>query len=469
MVTFILGIRDSQSHLIAIRNRRISACIGLFLGLLCFLSSNFILLGADGDAAPQGNQDEIVCQNLFNELNYIYDRLLAHNQTNSESFQKIKMAMEKSRKLTTEKRYQEAIQLYTETLNWYKQLKKMESRLDKWQKIIGKLTDQLSEKTKREWFALKDKLSKGETKEWLVLCEQLSNKTKRKWLKELEDAQTDSRRIWIIWLLSLDSLIDYPDVAPCLDGTAIDKDDDATSIFFDMFSGSRHEYGVFMESFEQYMGTWQELLSAHCLDRDVEQDILDIIERQKDYFGNNLVTTRLRSKLRLEIKKWIDMQIDNYDDFMQKIQSGNLTVLDNDRVTVGDLQIIGLSIEKEYYKKFKRIHMNPEHVPELIGMPDSDKYSILIAHNPQYGEAYFEYPADLFVSGHFHGCLIRLPFIGGIISPAFRLFPKYNGGLYQKNGRYGYVSCGIGSHTLPIRFYNPGEVTEITIEGTGEN
>ncbi len=158
-----------------------------------------------------------------------------------------------------------------------------------------------------------------------------------------------------------------------------------------------------------------------------------------------------------------------YDDFMQKIQSGNLTVLDNDRVTVGDLQIIGLSIEREYYKKFKRIHMNPEHVPELIGMPDPNKYSILIAHNPQYGEAYFEYPADLFVSGHFHGCLIRLPFIGGIISPAFRLFPKYNGGLYQKNGRYGYVSCGIGSHTLPIRFYNPGEVTEITIEGTGEN
>ena len=318
MDTFVLGIRDSQSHLIAIRNRRISACFGLLLGLLCFLSSNFILLGADGEAAPQGNQDEIVCQKLFNELNYIYDRLLAHNQTTSESFQKIKMAMEKSRKLTTDKRYQEAIQLYTETLNWYKQLKKMESRLDKWQKIIGKLTDQLSEKTKREWFALKDKLSKDETKEWLVLCEQLSNKTKRKWLKELEDAQTDSRRIWIIWLLSLDSLIDYPDVAPCLDGTAIDKDDDATSIFFDMFSGSRHEYGVFMESFEQYMGTWQELLSAHCLDRDVEQDILDIIERQKDYFGNNLVTTRLRSKLRLEIKKWIDMQIDNYDDFMQK-------------------------------------------------------------------------------------------------------------------------------------------------------
>ena len=295
-----------------------SVCFGLLLSLLVFLSTNFILLGADENAVPQENQDEKICQKLYDELNYICDRLLAYNQTNSETFQKIKSAMETGRKLKSEKHYQEAIRLYTETLNWYKQLKKMESRLDKWQKIIGKLTDQLSEKTKKEWFALKEKLTKDETKEWLILCEQLSNKTKSKWLKELEDAQTDSRRIWIIWLLSLDSLIDYPDIAPCLDGAAIDKDDDATSIFFDMFSGSRHEYGVFKESFEQYMETWQDLLAAHCLDKDVEQDVLDIIERQKDYFGNNLVTTRLRSKLRLEIKKWIDMQIDSYDDFMQK-------------------------------------------------------------------------------------------------------------------------------------------------------
>ena len=318
MNTLPPSIRDNQPRLNAIRNNRISAGFGLFLSLLVFLFANSTTLAADEEAAPQGDQNESIYQKLYDELNYICDRLLAYNQTNSEPFQKIKTAMEAGRKLKSEKRYPEAIQLYTETLNWYKQLKKMESRLDKWQKIIGKLTDQLSEKTKREWFALKEKLSKDETKEWLTLCEQLSNKTKHKWLKELEDAQTDSRRIWIIWLLSLDSLIDYPDMAPCLDGTAIDKDDDATSIFFDMFSGSRHEYGVFKESFEQYMETWQELLSAHCLDKDVEQDILKIIERQKDYFGNNLVTTRLRSKLRSEIKKWIDMQIDSYDDFMQK-------------------------------------------------------------------------------------------------------------------------------------------------------
>ena len=157
-----------------------------------------------------------------------------------------------------------------------------------------------------------------------------------------------------------------------------------------------------------------------------------------------------------------------YEEYFDAIKSPNLIVLDNASVTAGDLQIMGLTIDRTYYKRLVKQHMDISYIRETIGLPDEDKFSILIAHNPDFGDTYFEYPADLFVSGHLHGGIIRLPLLGGLASPSFRLFPKYDGGLYRKNGRCGYVSCGLGTHTVPMRFNNPGEFTVFTVRGTGK-
>ncbi len=156
---------------------------------------------------------------------------------------------------------------------------------------------------------------------------------------------------------------------------------------------------------------------------------------------------------------------DMYKEYFDAIASRNLTVLDSESVTVGDFEITGLTVECKYYKRLSFEPMKKDYVKHTVGEADPDKFSILIAHNPEYGDAYFDYGADLFVSGHLHGGIIRLPRIGGVASPSFKLFPKYSGGLYEKNGRYGYVSCGLGTHTVPVRFNNPGEITVITVEG----
>jgi hypothetical protein len=156
---------------------------------------------------------------------------------------------------------------------------------------------------------------------------------------------------------------------------------------------------------------------------------------------------------------------DMYDEYFEAIKSDNLTVLDNESVALDDVEIIGLTIDREYYKRLVRKKMSDTYLTDTLGTPDEDKFSILIAHNPEYGDQYFDYPADLFVSGHLHGGIIRLPWLGGVASPSIHLFPKYDGGLYQKNGRYGYVSCGLGTHTVPMRFNNPGEITLFTIQG----
>ena len=65
------------------------------------------------------------------------------------------------------------------------------------------------------------------------------------------------------------------------------------------------------------------------------------------------------------------------------------------------------------------------------------------------------------VAGHVHGGLMKLPFLGGVINPALRLFPKYDGGRFVKNGCVMILSRGLGTHTLPIRIFNPGELVVI--------
>lgn len=86
----------------------------------------------------------------------------------------------------------------------------------------------------------------------------------------------------------------------------------------------------------------------------------------------------------------------------------------------------------DYYKKLSRREMKVSYLNSLLGRPSSDEYNILIAHNPDYFKAYAAWGADLVLSGHVHGGIMRLPVLGGVLSPSLRLFPRYDGGLYTE-------------------------------------
>ena len=85
----------------------------------------------------------------------------------------------------------------------------------------------------------------------------------------------------------------------------------------------------------------------------------------------------------------------------------------------------------------------------------------MLAHHPAYFDAYASWGADLTLSGHLHGGMIRLPFVGGLVSPQMRLFPKYDKGLYTKKGKKLIVSAGLANHTVNIRINNPPELVVI--------
>ena len=100
-----------------------------------------------------------------------------------------------------------------------------------------------------------------------------------------------------------------------------------------------------------------------------------------------------------------------------------------------------------------------------LGMPKEGAYNILVAHNPDYFGAYEKWGANLVLSGHNHGGLVRIPFIGGVISPRLHIFPKYTYGLYESSGTKMLLSNGLGSHSLKIRVNNIPEIVFIQIKG----
>ena len=133
------------------------------------------------------------------------------------------------------------------------------------------------------------------------------------------------------------------------------------------------------------------------------------------------------------------------------------------------IRLQGLELPMEYYTKFKKTVLSEEDLERLIGRPDPSAFTVLLTHTPVYFDTYVRWGADLCLCGHVHGGLMRLPLIGGVMGTRPNLFPKYSGGQYfyrtadgKRTGTM-VLTCGLGMHTLPIRIFNPGEISVIEL------
>lgn len=154
-----------------------------------------------------------------------------------------------------------------------------------------------------------------------------------------------------------------------------------------------------------------------------------------------------------------------YEEYMSGLKQAGIEPLINETVYLPgcNIAICGAQIDRAYYRHFRRKPMEKPYLPKLLGTPDREMFQLLIAHNPVYFDAYAEWGADLVVSGHVHGGIMRLPVLGGVLSPALTLFPKYDGGMFQENKSTMILSRGLSSHTLPVRIFNPGELIVIDL------
>jgi len=91
--------------------------------------------------------------------------------------------------------------------------------------------------------------------------------------------------------------------------------------------------------------------------------------------------------------------------------------------------------------------------------------TLLFTHNP---DLFPEIPprVALTIAGHTHGGQVYLPGIGRPVVPS-KFGQRYAIGHVEEAGRHLFVSSGLGTSILPVRFLVPPEISVLTLEPAG--
>ena len=185
------------------------------------------------------------------------------------------------------------------------------------------------------------------------------------------------------------------------------------------------------------------------------------------FYGLGNHEKQLESMAESQEEKNNRISFETYMDYMREIKTCGVEVLRNEQADLraggARIAVAGLDLPKVYYRKPFPPGLTAQEIGEMLGRPDPEAFQILIAHSPRYADAYYDWGADLTVCGHYHGGLWRLGEHTGLVSPYYRLFPRYCVGGFAREDQYLIVSSGAGEHTLPIRIHNPREVSLIII------
>lgn len=169
-----------------------------------------------------------------------------------------------------------------------------------------------------------------------------------------------------------------------------------------------------------------------------------------------------------KLKELPDKYEQSYEEYKKALTASGIHMLENASETVKldevPVKLSGLEIPLGAYARFGKKELSLKEITDRIG-EHGDDYQILLAHHPGYMKEYLAYGADLILGGHYHGCVVQLPWIGGVISTNFTLFPKYSGGIYQEGEQTAVVSRGLGTHSVPLRLWNWPELIILELSG----
>ena len=154
-----------------------------------------------------------------------------------------------------------------------------------------------------------------------------------------------------------------------------------------------------------------------------------------------------------------------------KILNNKTQVIEKDDYTIN---LIGVQDPATLYKDEKYAYIDGSNKDKVeiiledlfLEIPEKNQndFTILLSHRPEYFEIYNKYNIDLALTGHTHGGIVRLPIINGIYAHPQGWLPKYSYGIYQTEDFSMIINGGIGYSKLPIRIFNPPEITAITLK-----
>lgn len=182
-----------------------------------------------------------------------------------------------------------------------------------------------------------------------------------------------------------------------------------------------------------------------------------------DVLGGNVEPEELTAELsRLRAPAGVAAVLGNHDHakgshrMHDALTRAGFRVLEDTAVTIatpsGPLWIAGVSDFWSGNHDVKRA---------LGSIPSDDVPIIVITHNP---DIFPEVPKRvlLTLAGHTHGGQVRLPLIGSPIVPS-RYGQRYVRGHIQEDGRDLFVTTGVGTSGIPVRFRVPPVISVVTI------
>lgn len=104
-----------------------------------------------------------------------------------------------------------------------------------------------------------------------------------------------------------------------------------------------------------------------------------------------------------------------------------------------------------------------ELVRQIRAAEGSDVPIIMLSHRNDELELWSDLQVMLVLSGHCHGGIVRLPVIGGVFGSNRELFPKYDAGIFRKNGTTVYVSRGLGCSSIRFRLFNRPQLSVLRL------
>lgn len=165
-----------------------------------------------------------------------------------------------------------------------------------------------------------------------------------------------------------------------------------------------------------------------------------------------------------------ESRIESYPELREILESHGVTVLDGKTVEIekngGTINLTGIDDttffgsgmlnEKEivFTQKLKE-----------LAKDKGENFGILLSHRPELIDIYADCGFDLAFTGHAHGGQIRLPFVGGILTPNQGFFPEYDAGEFKKGETTMIVSRGLGNSVFPFRIGNRPDIVLCELKG----
>lgn len=163
-----------------------------------------------------------------------------------------------------------------------------------------------------------------------------------------------------------------------------------------------------------------------------------------------------------------DDDYQSYISFTKQLDEMGVIVLNSTNYQIDELNFIGIEdfSGANLFEDTEFTKIYNDYIAQHKQLVDDSKYNVLLAHRPNYLEAYSQLGVDLVVSGHAHGGQWQIPFTDiGLVAPDEGFFPTHVHGLDTHGSTTQIISSGTSNPYGPVipRLFNPEEVVVINL------